>query len=262
MVAIEQEPVQLPAGFRAVSADGAAPKQAAASSDRITLLSGLTWWGTGYGATKPERHPYERTITSYHVQLNYLHTLKRDYTLLVGLQYQQLESRLDWSSSLDNYTIILTDTIVQVQSNLLTKKQLEVRGDVEVNAPAMRTVRHYNQTRIYQIPFALGKTWSFKQWQADVLFGGSLNILSQNKGRTLYLGEIQDYDGASTDFLNPQWNIHVLFMGRLSYRINDHFGITTGIQLQRSLTNWSTESSIKMYPNVLSWELGMSYQFN
>lgn len=256
------KPVNLPDMFQVAPAYKPDPKHIATPSPRIALMSGLSWWTEGYGSAKPERDQNERSITSFNAQLNYIHTLKKDYTLLIGFQFQQLESRFDWSNTIDDYIITLIDTVMQIQTNSLTGQQSEVRGDVEVNVPAVRTVRHYNQTRLYQIPLAVGKTWTFKNWQADVLFGGSLNFLSENKGRTLYLGEIQDYDGAATDFLENQWNLHGLLMGRLSYRINDHFGLTTGVQFQKSLTNWSTESNIQMRPNVLNWEVGMNYLLN
>lgn len=236
------------------------PMRSLASPKRFALTGGLSVWSMGYGADKPERHPYERTLPSYHAQLNYTHTFKRNYIVLIGLQFQQLESRFDWSESLDDYKITLTDTILQIQTNALTGQQSVIRGDVELDATATRIIRHYNRTQLVQIPVALGKTWTIKRrWQADVLIGGALTVYSSNTGRTFYQGEIQYYDEGPAEFLENQWKVHGLIMGRMTYHISPYLGVTTGIQLQKSLSNWSTEQNIQMHPNVLNWEIGMMF---
>lgn len=257
----ESEPETLPTILREVAEQNMEQGLTKVPANRISFSGGLSWWSEGYGDTKPERYLQEQTLTSYNAQVNYIHTFKKNYALLIGIQLQQLESRFDWSTDLDDFTITLMDTIVQVQVNLLTGEQSVVRGDVEVNVPATRTVQHYNQTRLYQIPVAIGKTWVVQNWQADLFIGGALNIRSENKGRTLYQGELLDYNAATTEVIENQWNIHGLFMGRLTYQINNSFGIMTGVQLQKSLTNWSTEPDINMHPNILSWEFGVNYQF-
>lgn len=226
---------------------------------RLSLIGGLSLWTAGYGNPKPERSEYENTMPSFNAQLNYFHPLKKNYTLMIGFQILQLESQFDYSASLDNQTITLTDTIIQIQNNLITGKQTEIRGDVEVAVDAVRNVKHYNTIKIYQIPFAIGKTWISNKWQTDLLIGGTVNILTNNEGRTLFNDEIQDYNSTSTDFLSNQWKLNAMITGRLTYRLNDQFGITTGIQLQRSLINWSTEQNIKMHPSIISLEFGVNY---
>ena len=213
----------------------------------------------GYGQAKPERYAYERTIISHQAGLHYIHPLKKDFTLLLGLQFQQLENRFDWSAAVDDYTITLTDTVVQIRTNTLTGEQTVVRGDVELTVPAKRTVRHYNTTQLFQIPLAIGKTWAVKSWQADVFIGSTLNIFSANEGRTLYQGELLDYDGTHTGFANNRWKIHGMLMGNLTYRLSNHVGITGGIQFQKSLSNWSTEQNIQMHPHVIIGKIGLQY---
>ncbi|MCI5080649.1 MAG: hypothetical protein MRY78_03100, partial [Saprospiraceae bacterium] len=238
------------------------PKASTSSTNRIALMSGVTQWTMGYGSEKPERASHEQNIISFQAQLNYIHRLKKDYTLMIGLQFQQLETRFDWSTALDDYTVILKDTIIQVRTNLLTGQQTEVRGDIEVNVPAVRTVRHYNRVQLYQIPIAVGKTWKIRNWQADLMAGTAVNILSENQGRTLYQGELQYYQGTSTRFIENQWAIHGLLMGRVTYQVNDYFGLSAGFQFQKSITNWSAEPDIRMHPNFFSGELGISFMLD
>lgn len=228
---------------------------------QIIFLSGLSMSGMGYGNNKPERHSFEKNIPSFSVQINYVQPLKNNFSFLVGLQYQQFENRLNKRESLDDHIITLADTILQVQNNSLTGQQNIVRGDAEVTVTAERNIRHYNKTQIYQIPLAVGKKWSFQKWEANIFIGGAFNIYTQNKGRTLYQNEIYDYDGASTGFMNNQWKINAMASGRLTYKINQSIGITSGLQFQKSISDWSREEDVVMRPQLINMELGMNYFF-
>ncbi|MCB0584506.1 MAG: hypothetical protein KDD06_04160 [Phaeodactylibacter sp.] len=249
----------LPIFSQPVPKSDEAPESRAKAPGRLSLAGGVTWWNMGYGQSKPERYAYERTIISHQAGLHYTHPLKKDLALLLGLQFQQLENRFDWSAAVNDYTITLTDTVVQIQINKLTGEQTVVRGDIELTVPAKRTVRHYNTTQLFQIPLAIGKTWTVRSWQADVFIGSTLNIFSANKGRTLYQGELLDYDEASTGFANNQWKFHGMLMGRLTYMLGNYVGITGGIQFQKSLSNWSTEQNIQMRPHVIIGTIGLQY---
>ncbi len=231
------------------------------NQSRISLLSGYSIWNMGYGNTKPERDQFEKNIASYHTGLNYIHPLKKNFSIMVGLQYQQLNSQLDWNITLDDYKITLTDTIVEIVNNITTGTQTEVRGDIDFFVPAQRNVRHFNKTRLLQIPFAVGKTWQIRKWQADILLGGSLNIISRNEGRTVYQDGLQNYNGSSTDFLNNQMKLNGMLSGRLTYLLNSHVGITTGVQFQKGISNWSKEQDVTMRPNIFNLEMGVTYSF-
>lgn len=226
---------------------------------RFSLLLGVADWRMGYERERPERAAYESTLRSWRGGITYLHPLSNRYTIVTGLEWRRLESRLDWSAPVEDYQVTLRDTILRVETNSLTGKESKLRGDVTVNVPANRVVRHHNQAQLLQIPLAVGKTWRSRNWQADLLVGGALTVYTQHRGRTLYRGELQDYAGSSTDFINNQWQFSTLFAGRLTYRINKHLGITAGVQWQRSLSNWSTETNISMHPRVISGSLGITY---
>jgi hypothetical protein len=178
---------------------------------------------------------------------------------LVGVQYLQLEHQFDWTGTINDYKITLADTIVELQVSSLTGQQTPVYGDVELEVEATRTIQHHNRIQLIQLPVAIGKTWTFRKWQADLLIGGSVNILTQNKGRTFYRGELQSYDGPGTAFLENQWKINGQFMGRFAYKLNQNLGLVAGVQFQKSLTNWSKEPALKMNPHVFSLEVGVNY---
>lgn len=131
--------------------------------------------------------PYEQALLSYHAQLSYTHRFGNGLALTMGLQYQQLETQLGWS------------------------KQLEVRGDVELGVEATRNVRHFNQYRLYQIPLSVGKSWRlWGKWHTGISIGGAVNIFAHNRGRNVLLGELENFDGPATPFLDSRWNLHGL----------------------------------------------------
>jgi hypothetical protein len=229
-------------------------------SGRFALLGGISIWNMSYGNSKPDRDTYEKSLISYHAQFNYFLPLKKNFSLMVGLGYQQLESQFEWSNTINDYKITLSDTILQVQTNALTGNLSETRGDIVLTTTATQKIHHFNRIQLYQIPIGIAKTWVSKNWQTDILAGGSVNILSKNKGRTLYQNEIQDFNGSTTNFLSNQWKFNAFVGLRSTYKINERLGIMTGVHFQKSLSNWSTKDGIKIRPNIWSLELGLGYQ--
>jgi len=122
-------------------------------------------------------------------------------------------------------------------------------------------VIHYNTTRLIQVPFTVGKTWNWGRWQADLMAGGVLNVQATNAGRTLFEGELIDYDGSSTDFMSNQWKVHGMGAANVTYRLTEHFGITGGVQFQKSISNWSTEEDVSMRPFLIGAQVGLTYTF-
>ncbi|MEL6357008.1 MAG: hypothetical protein AAFQ37_08780, partial [Bacteroidota bacterium] len=236
-----------------------APATRSISSRQIWLGGGVSWWNIGYGNTKPERAEFEQTILSYQGQFNFVQPLKRGLVLHLGLNYLQLNSRFNWSSEIEDYEVVLEDTIVQIQRNVFTGAQTAVRGSLSLMVLAERRVQHYNSMRLFQIPISIGKSWGNDRWQSSVLVGGIINIPLSITGRTLYQGEVVDYDDASMEIWSNKLGFGATLSGGLNYKLTDRFGVTTMLQFQQSITNWSAEQEVNIRPSVLNWSLGLSY---
>lgn len=226
---------------------------------QLALHSGISHWSPGYGEDLPENANFEQSILSYYTHLSYTHRFGNNYTLTAGLQYQQLETQLQWSQRIEDYTTVtLQDTIVEIQVSTLTGNASEDRGDVEVSVDATRNIRHYNQYRTLQIPLALGKSWRFgNRWQAGLSIGSAINVLSQNKGRYIYQGELQEMDGPAIKLLDNRWSIHGLVMGRVGYQITPRLGVMIEAQYQKSLTDWANLPGFDMRPEVFNLGVGI-----
>lgn len=228
---------------------------------RIYFDIGMTFWDPGYGNDAPGRASYESALVSSHIQTSYLHPVKNNFFVMAGLSYQQLESVFDYEMTIDDYPITLYDTIVGVENNLISGEQNVLRGDVELMVQADRRVKHYNKTRLLQLPFGLGKTWHQRRFQTDLLIGAVVNLWSQNQGRTIYKGQVVNYKGQSNAVISNQWSMHAMLGTRLTYHLTENIGLSTGIQLQKSLSNWSNEENATMRPLIFNWHLGSSYHF-
>lgn len=229
------------------------------SPDQLILEGGIIFWDEGYGNTEPERAQYETPLSSFQLQGHYMKRLKRDYFIMAGLQYQQLESRFDYNSTIQDYQITLKDTIIQVRKNLLTGEQTLVRGDVVQYVEAERRVVHYNKTKLLKASIGLGKSWRFHSFQTDVYLGGALNGLVQNQGRTFHQDTILDYNGSSNSLFQNQLTADGFLGARVHYFLTRNMGITTGVQVQKSLMNWSNQENINFFPASFSLQLGLSY---
>lgn len=227
--------------------------------NQFMLESGITFWNEGYGNTNPERAQYEAPIPSFQIQGSYLHGLKGGYFLLGGLQFQQLDSKLEYNNTIEDYPVTLKDTILQVQQNLLTGKETIIRGDAIQTVRAERRVRHYNRTQLLRTSLAFGKAWQFNSFQTDVYLGGAFGAIIGNDGRMFSGDDILDYSGLSTPFYQNRWIVHGIFGARLHYFPYERIGITTGFQAQRSLMNWSSRDEIRFFPTSMSLQLGVSY---
>ena len=228
-------------------------------SSQLWLTGGASWWSAGYGNTKPERAEFEQAILSTQGQFSYVQPVKKDLFLLLGLQYQQLESRLNWNTQIEDYEITLEDTIIQIRRNAITGATTEIRGDVTLTVPAERKVRHYNSFSLLQVPLGIGKIWQNGSLQSHLLVGGVANLSFSKQGRTLYQAELIDYDYSSSTIWTDKLSFSAMLSGGLSYRITDRLGIMTVVQYQQSLSNWSTEEGITMRPSILNWSLGVNY---
>ena len=227
--------------------------------NQLVLEGGINFWNEGYGNSSPDRKLYEAPIPSFQVQGSYMKGLKGGYFLMAGLQYQQLESRLDYRDIMEDYQVILKDTIVEVRTNLMTGQETLIRGDAVQTVRAERIVRHYNKTQLLKTSLAFGKSWRFHHFQTDVYLGGALSGILANQGRMVYQDSVIDYNGTSNLFYQNRWTVDGVAGTRFHYFPYQKLGITAGFQAQRSLMNWSKQSDIRFYPLSFGLQFGLSY---
>jgi len=228
---------------------------------RLMLGTGLSLWDMGFGVNNPERDIFEKTQLSFNANVDFAYPLKYQFFFLVGLQYQQLESRFDRVNIVDDYTVLLEGVTTEIQTNSLTGGMTEIIGDVEVTVEAIHTVRNYNRISLMQLPVAFGRTFKSGKWQSDMMYGATLTLLSSSQGKTILDGNIIEYAGRSNAIMHTSWNINAMIMGRVSYALTPRLGIGLGLQYQRALNNWSAENGVSMRPHIVNIQVGLVTSF-
>lgn len=230
------------------------------AGEHLILEGGITYWGDGSGQSIPNKNRYEKPLLSFQIQGNYMRGLKNNFFFMTGFQYQQLESRFEYSTTIPDYVITLRDTVVQVRKDMVTGRQEKIYGDVQQTVEAGRNVVHYNTTRLFKVSLAAGKSWRLKTIQTDFYLGGTLNAMANNKGKTLYMDEVLRYNGDANTTIDNSLLLEAFAGARIHYFIDPRVAFTVGFQVQKSLMNWSTLENARLYPISAGFQLGISYK--
>ena len=226
---------------------------------KLGLFLGQSFWDMAYGENSPERAPFEMAKRSFNAHIQYQYKLDKGFFLSTGLVFQNMQSRLDWSKDLNDYSITLEDVVLEVRKDVLTGEVEEVRGDVDVQVTAERNVRHHNPYRLVQLPFAVGRKHSISTVDWSYSLGVALNLFSRNEGRILYQGDIVDLEEVEAEILDNQLKWNGFIGTSLSYYLSPRIEIATQVQYQRSLSNWSLEEAVRMRPQQINWSLGLIF---
>lgn len=229
------------------------------AGQQIILEGGITVWDKGTAQSLPNEKSYENPLLSFQIQANYARGIKDNFFFMTGLHYQQLESRFYYSTTIPDYVVTLRDTLVQVRNNMITGEQENVYGDVQQTVEANRKVVHYNTSRLFKTSLAAGRSWYFKGMQADAYLGAALNALTFNSGRTLVNDTLRDYSGWRTSVIENRFGVEAFAGARIHYSLYPKVALTGGVQVQKSLKNWSTSGNTRLYPLSVGILFGISY---
>lgn len=229
------------------------------SKSSVGLASGISLWNLGYNSQVPERAAYERSLMSFTAQLDYHHFVSDRFFLSTGLVYQRLESRLDWSKTIENFPITLEDVILQRQTDALTGTIVENRGQIVVEVEAQRKVRHHNQTTLLQMPIGIGMAKSLGAFNWTVEAGTSMNILGNSQGRLLDQGEIVNYNGTNNEYFQGRWKVNGYIQSGLDYEITKSWRFSALAGYQKAISNWSLKNGTQMRPQSVNVLLGLRY---
>jgi hypothetical protein len=244
-------------GAKPASPLAAAPKLTIPGAS-ISLHTGVVIW---YKADQLPEDAQEVALPSVFAQLDYRKTFAGHWTWSAGIQYQELYSRFNWNTQINDFSVTLTDTIIRVITNRTTGEQQLIRGDVTLETTASRRVQHYNRTRIVQIPFSLGRKWQYQRWIVDLALGGAINVRTEHKGRGLSAETIVDFSGSNTPLWDNQWGLSAVLRGQVSYPLSAQWRVSTQLQYQQSITNWSALQDQLQRPSLLQFGLGLDYAF-
>jgi hypothetical protein len=225
---------------------------------RYGFESGLSVWTNASNPTDWRNQSYTSPQVSHQFQGYVQKAVGRSTFVMAAVQFQQLNSRLEYHKTLVNYNLILTDTVVRVNRDLVTGQLEKVYGDVNEVTTAQRIVIHYNASRTFKGSLGFGHNLSFRGVHADVYYGMSVTGFAHHMGRTVWNDEVVDINPGQTNVINTQLALDAVAGSRVYYQLNSTASLTCGVQIQQSMVNWSAIDARALYPLSVGLNVGVS----
>ena len=226
-------------------------------SNMISVFASPGTWNTGWGSNTPINVALEKELWSLGFGLNYTRKMKKGLLLNIGFQYQRLERKLDWSDLIEEYTYVLTDTIIGFEHNNVTSELSSIIGDTTFTVYAERQVTHFNRSEVLQIPIGIGYSRSFGRIRTNIIGGTAFGVWKKHEGISLQDGFIEDYS------IRPVFNTDVSFSGFIdigvSYDLSEQISIGTSFMIQKEYSNWSYLDDVSIRPTVFNTKFIVSY---
>lgn len=226
---------------------------------RYGIESGLSAWTNVSNPTDWRNQSYTAPQVSHQFQGYVQKAFSTSTFMIAAVQFQQLNSRLDYHKTLANYNLILTDTVVQVNRDLVTGQLEKVYGDVNEVITAERIVIHHNASRIFKGALGFGHNLNFRGVHADVYYGMSVAGFSHHEGRTVLNDEVIDLTPGQNNVINTKLAVDAIAGGRVYYPLNSTASLTCGVNVQQSMTNWSILEARALYPLSVGLNFGISF---
>lgn len=220
-----------------------------------TLLWKLT------SANETDQIKYESSIPSFGISAFYQHSLKKGFVLYSGLSYQSLESKFDWSGTVD-HEFTLHDTTTHIEHNILTQKQTHIQGNVVLDGTAEREVLHYNYIRQVQFSIGIGKEFSLNRLRLQV--GGAIvpNYIIQADGKTISNNDVVEFNSRTAPLYDNRFGIGTAVDLQISYPLYSKLDFVFRSGITTQWTNLSTNKDFGVKPVVSNFGAGLRYNLN
>lgn len=222
---------------------------------------GLSTWQSQYDESTPEsiaRASTETAIPSYQATFAFKYHLRPKFFVGTGLQFQQLESRFDFEHQ-QNIEIENRTTLVGIRVNAINNDSTFIFEN-HADAIETRSVRHFNQHRLWNLPLTLGCSIQRNRLSFEVSGGALLSVHARSQGRTLNDSVIIDYD-QSEPIHHNNYGIAALAKAQINYALSDKLYVGGAVANAFWLKNWSTQTGISMQPNTTSFSLVLGQRF-
>ncbi len=232
----------------------------------LGLYSGATLWQlNAKGSTLgDEKAQFEKGIFSYGASAKIDYKLHSKWSLSTGLEWQSLQSKLDYYNEKDS---IVTRNILTQQfvSPITGNPYSEVRQDVELVGIAWKEVIHYNNYQMLSIPVVINRHFHFSnKWNASIGTGLQYGRLLKLEGRSLgyknVAEEITDIVDLQKDNFSKN-QVAVLAQISLNYQINQYWSLTFSNRINQNLSNLNNTDTHTLRPSIMSNYLGLNYHF-
>lgn len=225
---------------------------------RIGFESGVGLWTDVANPGLWANESFTNPDLSYNIQGYFQKALTPSTFIITKLQFQQMNSRLDYQKRITDFNMVLSDTVIQVNRNLITGQIEKIYGDVVITE-GERIIIHHNTSNLFNFSLGLGNNWQHKNFQTDVYYGLSINVFSSHFGRIILDDDVVDYNRTQNTIINTLFTLDAHAGARIHYALKPNLFLTSGIQFQQSISNWSQIEAQSLYPLSVGLNFGISY---
>lgn len=208
------------------------------------------------------RRAAEKSITGWSGQLRASFNLSHKWQISTGLDYTQVETRLDYYGEKE---ISLTENrVTRVELNAVTGDTLSIkREDVTVTGIAWERVVHHNKYQYFSVPVLLSRKWgNAGKFTFATGLGLKYHFLGTASGKTL----VETDTGIETALfdakdLNLSHNLSLLGSVSANYKLNGRWSIAMRAEVNKFLSDLDAQSEVRFSPTDFATTLGLNYHF-
>jgi hypothetical protein len=168
----------------------------------------------------------EKGRVGFNYGLNLTMDVRRNSFFGIGFDINNLTTKFEYTQE-RSIPIVRENQLLKVWINTNSGDTLKtLYGDTTVYGEYRRHVLHYNQYTFWTIPISYGFKRSFERWSTGVSFGVEINMLKQQKWRSIDENdEFIHFNGSSESKPYSSINIGFRISIPLAYQMNERWAI-------------------------------------
>ncbi len=204
----------------------------------------------------------EKQLESFDIFFGYNIPVYRGIGIFTGLNYGQIDSKLDFSF-MDRKEIVIDSALTKIVYKSLTDT-LKIYERAKTNAIYEIHDVKYNYRRYLRIPLLLTYASSIKSLKYEMRVGADFNILTCNNAKTI------SPEGKTVSIEDTELNLNrnkILgdfhFDLRLEFKLNKNLAVLFGPQYKMSLGSLMQEKAgFDQYRHSIGVNIGAKYRYN
>ncbi len=204
----------------------------------------------------------EKQLESLDIFFGYNIPIYRGFGVFTGLNYGQVDSKLDFTFK-DKKEIVIDSALTKIVYKSLTDT-LRIYERAKTNATYEIHDVKYNYRRYIRVPVLLTFASSLKSLKYEIRIGADLNILTCNNAKAV------TPEGKTVSIEDTELNLNkdkILgdfhFDFRLEFKINKNLAVLFGPQYKMSLSSLMQEKAgFNQYRHSIGVNIGAKYRYN
>ncbi len=162
-------------------------RQLARSTNSIYIYSGVNRGHTFFGndAIEKSKSKYEKDTLGYSIGIGWIKKLNNKFSLDIGLQYNKINSILDYKSQSLRYEILKSNAILGININAITGEKDTIVGEGIERGSKTRTVYWHNVHKNWMVPVVVNYHKSIGRFDVSAGLGLQVSYTSHYAGKTI-----------------------------------------------------------------------------